>query len=933
MGIVINTNTSASFAQNYLTRADRSAKKTIEHIASGSRINNTQDDPAGMQIASQLQGQMNGLSTSIRNGMDALSVSQVAESAMIEQTEVLIRMYDLTLQAANGSNGVKERQALSEEIEELKLELTRIADTTNFGTQKLLNGYYGQQGFQIGANSFEHIYMEIKDATASAMGLRYREMNQPEITVIGSTKVVEENQIKTVPELTFEVNKKEYSIDLNYAMTAAELQAKVNNIEGLSYVEVDLMKGTGTTVAQEAMGLDSLYEYAPLRLRIDNFQQPAAFVTQDEVGQINLFFEFDHGVQHQVKVPIDPLVQDVDMLRARMQDKIQAEGIRGIEVLWSDTDQVLNFKYTASSQYPRPPKIDFEYIEHQTPGGVLPRPRFAVDLVNMDNALQTFSVINGQTTAVSGDFEFKVGEPMGSTAQVGWQAQQRISLEQSSDPTSLPNSNSLLLGVHVVDAADREVPGLPHKTVTLNGNLGGGFATQAGFVNRLESAFSRANFQDWIDSPLVHDVVTEFDSTAGSALIKVQFVDDYDEHGNYKEYYLETSITTISDDQEDLDLVIKIENINGADSVSGFKDTLTPIFQNNPPVVGHPPGTELAILKTSMNDCFGERAGSLNFAVNTLSTGDDTGRFHLALFDEDGQALIKVATATQDAINYTDGTAIASLLYNEAIAAPEFQNLMRDIGMDAVYDPAVGDQIDFFYRAQDAAAPTQLDIRLQYEMVQVATPVTPPVVPTFLDFSVNAGTDLEFQVNTIYRPEGLVGPVVSGDLYGGEQGQLMISMIDARQHEADFKAPEFVLNFDNARVVEAIETIDVRQPESGIETAIAYDPKVKLHSVEALTVMSLEATQEAIYSIQEAMLYIVKMRSELGAKQNRVLSTNTNNENIRVRVAESRSRIADLDYADASSQLAKYQVLQQTGTAMLTQANQVLQVALTLLQG
>ena len=92
-------------------------------------------------------------------------------------------------------------------------------------------------------------------------------------------------------------------------------------------------------------------------------------------------------------------------------------------------------------------------------------------------------------------------------------------------------------------------------------------------------------------------------------------------------------------------------------------------------------------------------------------------------------------------------------------------------------------------------------------------------------------------------------------------------------------------------------------------------------------------TQEALYVVDEALIFIAKMRSDLGAKQNRVLSTWLNNENIRVSVAESRSRVIDLDFAEESTALAQSQILQQTSAAMLMQANQLIQIALTLLQG
>lgn len=147
--LVVNTNSTAMYANMHLGRANKHVMQSMQKLASGLRINSAKDDAAGLNIATQLNALERGLSVSIRNGQDALSITQVAEGAMQEQTQMLLRMRDLALQAANGSNGEVQRLTLDREMQQIQQELTRIADTTTFGSQKILNGSFQEKPFQI----------------------------------------------------------------------------------------------------------------------------------------------------------------------------------------------------------------------------------------------------------------------------------------------------------------------------------------------------------------------------------------------------------------------------------------------------------------------------------------------------------------------------------------------------------------------------------------------------------------------------------------------------------------------------------------------------------------------------------------------------------------------------------------------------------------
>ncbi|OLQ91737.1 flagellin [Vibrio panuliri] len=163
MTITVNTNVAAMTAQRHLGNATHLLNQSLERLASGSRINSAKDDAAGLQISNRLESQISGLDVAMRNANDGISIMQTAEGAMKESTNILQRMRDLSLQSSNGANSHSERVALQEEMTALNDELNRIAETTSFGGQKLLNGSFKDAAFQIGASSGEAVQVTLKN--------------------------------------------------------------------------------------------------------------------------------------------------------------------------------------------------------------------------------------------------------------------------------------------------------------------------------------------------------------------------------------------------------------------------------------------------------------------------------------------------------------------------------------------------------------------------------------------------------------------------------------------------------------------------------------------------------------------------------------------------------------------------------------------------
>jgi flagellin len=171
MGLRINQNIAAMNAYRNLAVNDGSMAKSLEKLSSGFRINRAADDAAGLSISEGLRSQIGGLKVAVRNAQDGVSVVQTAEGALTETHSILQRMRDLAVQASNGgSQDIDAQAAANTEFQALQTELNRIASTTKFGSQNLLDGKYSGV-FQVGANAGETISVAVTNGGAGAKNL------------------------------------------------------------------------------------------------------------------------------------------------------------------------------------------------------------------------------------------------------------------------------------------------------------------------------------------------------------------------------------------------------------------------------------------------------------------------------------------------------------------------------------------------------------------------------------------------------------------------------------------------------------------------------------------------------------------------------------------------------------------------------------------
>jgi flagellin len=159
MASVINTNVASLNAQRNLSSSSASLNTSIQRLSSGLRINSAKDDAAGLAISDRMNSQIRGMNQATRNANDGVSMAQTAEGALSSSGNILQRIRELAVQSSNSSNSASDRQALQTEVTQLGSELGRIAGTTEFNGQKLLDGTMGTANFQVGANANQLISM------------------------------------------------------------------------------------------------------------------------------------------------------------------------------------------------------------------------------------------------------------------------------------------------------------------------------------------------------------------------------------------------------------------------------------------------------------------------------------------------------------------------------------------------------------------------------------------------------------------------------------------------------------------------------------------------------------------------------------------------------------------------------------------------------
>ncbi len=223
MGLRINTNVPSLIAQRNIRSTRGSLDRTLERLSSGSRINHAGDDAAGLAISESLRAQLRGISQAERNSQDGISVVQVAEGALGEVSNILIRMRELGVQAASDTIGQTERGFLNTEFQQLLEEIDRISNSTEYNGVSLLNGTGSAFEVQIGTGNNPSIdRVKLFDSSATDINVISLGINLASV----ADKIGAQNSLSGIDHAIGSVTK----IRSEFGAMQNRLQSVINNI-------------------------------------------------------------------------------------------------------------------------------------------------------------------------------------------------------------------------------------------------------------------------------------------------------------------------------------------------------------------------------------------------------------------------------------------------------------------------------------------------------------------------------------------------------------------------------------------------------------------------------------------------------------------------------------------------------------------------------
>ena len=228
--MIINHNMSSLYADRVTNISNESIMKNMEKLSSGERINRAGDDASGLAVSEKMRSQIRGLNQASKNIQNGVSFIQTTEGYLTETTDILQRVRELAVQAANGIYSDEDRMQIQVEVSQLVAEVDRIASVAQFNGMNMLTGRFAQGGdvmqFQIGANMDQNARVFIGTMTASALGLKGAQGSEEQITI--SSPEEANMTLGAVDAALTQVNKQR--ADLGAYQNRFEMAAKGVNI-------------------------------------------------------------------------------------------------------------------------------------------------------------------------------------------------------------------------------------------------------------------------------------------------------------------------------------------------------------------------------------------------------------------------------------------------------------------------------------------------------------------------------------------------------------------------------------------------------------------------------------------------------------------------------------------------------------------------------
>jgi flagellin len=891
MALVVNTNVPSIASQRYLMESRKEMETAMERLSSGKRINSAADDAAGLAITERMNTQITGLNMAIRNANDGISLTQTAEGAMQEVTDILQRMRELSLQAVHGVNSDSDRASLDAEVQALKAEIDRIAGSTTFNNISILDGSYSAN-FQIGYNAGETIDVALGSVDTSSLGLN-----------VGSAAAVESGTNTLISNRLVETFKFDADLDGQYwtagtangAIYSLGTTAGSVNAAGKSFAAGDILINgqeldafDGTLLA--SAGGDDIWDLVDnINTNVDNVLASAfnvvvaktvgdGVVAEDElaikVGAIGKNTDSHYQAATYVMLGASSSMQELvdNINRAFTNDEVVASiNSDGKLVLSNDTgasihiadktgtngayDGATGFEVeaTAVSATAATGYVGFQgFLKLQSTDGS------AIEVEKGNLGLSSPGTISDLKSI--GFTEIKE-DPTGSSYSVVGSALTAASIHQSSgdllDKDSTTGQADLSInGVEIYDDT------LSASSYTFQGKLDliNAFTDETNVVASAyyERVFDTSNVTFVTNNTMsINGTSVDYGASASALVTNINAV---------------KHTTGVTAELDGKNVILRGDGVQAVH-----------IVNNDYTVASDNSANELSnLMKTKLT--------SRTHRTATFNTADvKTGRtLTLTLSADTGNTRL---TAQSKTFSYTvtSSDSISTI-------AEKFYNLIVENMLEKTGSFTGGSVANFithnnsgsiFFKSLFSAGSAKISIGVT-QLGAGNRLFSAKSADQFGALKLQSSNGQPISIN-----------FGEGATASGELGLVEMNVGDT--------------------------TYDVNSPTSSVS-------QMTVASVNGVSVATSAAAESAIEALDAALATISESRGKLGAIQNRLNHTVSNLANVVENTAASQSRILDADFAVEAAALARAQILQQAGTAMLAQANQLPQTVLALLQ-
>jgi len=873
---VINTNIPSINSQRNLNKSQSELTTSLQRLSSGLRINSAKDDAAGLAIANRFTSQIRGLTQASRNANDGISLSQTAEGALGESTNILQRVRELAIQSANSTNSAQDRLSLQSEVNQLVSELDRIANTTTFNGLKLLDGSFTAQSFQIGSEANQTINVNISGATANTIGINSVETDNANVGIEVATSGFSVDTSTTA----FNTSAPEATATAAIGTLVADQVISVTGSGGTTVLNIDAASNNrdASDIAAALNNINGVRATAEANSASFNATTPPTAAQDNDVVAFDIVTG-DGAQSESVEIVVDSATYTTDFNNA-VQNAVDAINVS------NGNDGDLSFNTTTQTIT-------------SAKGANIGIENFDV----YDNSSVTINAFTSDANADETTLDFTIAGVAVSTAVIP----AGLSADQGVTATALNTAinNSLTLqaigvsasldgagtgvvvtrsGVDSGNAVDFEgVLTIAAVNTDGTGAAGGGFSVTALNAGTAVAASPLAEAGTTGTAITANVVETDTISFAGETVTEIGGAGNEAavQLGNLTVLMEEAGINiqsdvaaaagsilnAIADTNATLTSGSALSDVSSGNFAAAQTLTITGEGVANVDINADSTAAEIVAQINKVADTTGIRANARTTA--TISNLDKDGVVSLTLNGE---------TVSAD-VTTTDLSSLATAINTKSGATGVSATVSVD-GASIDLVQANGDDLDFLNFSSSAAnVATNTTSSLRITGSEGSSVTLQDGTAIDLDSTV-VGGNIEFASSSSFTVTSNVD-AASGGLFAGNANDV------------------------NASTLSTVNNIDI----------------------------STQAGANAAISVTDGGLaQIDSIRADLGAIQNRFTSTISSLDTAVENFSAARSRIQDTDFAAETANLTRAQVLQQAGVAMLAQANSLPQLVLSLLQ-